>query len=116
MQWILRVALAIASLASGNAVCRHEQTERAYLGFDRNDYPGDPAMAQLRKQFVFTGYWLTPPPEEKANSWTGQAGILQDHGYRFLLLGRRRQTSKIRNTAEARPAGGGNAANSGRRA
>jgi hypothetical protein len=105
MQWILSVAMVIASLANGNAVSRHQQTERAYLGFDRNDYPGDPAMAQLRKQFVFTGYWLTPPPEEKTNSWTGKRGILQDQGYGFLLLARVRQPNKTGNTAVARQAG-----------
>ncbi|HXM98272.1 MAG TPA: hypothetical protein VN982_07340 [Candidatus Dormibacteraeota bacterium] len=34
----------------------------AYLGFDRNLYPGDGAMVELRKTFSFTGYWLSPPP------------------------------------------------------
>jgi Domain of unknown function (DUF1906) len=105
MRWILGVALAIASLANGFTVSRHEQTEHAYLGFDRNDYPGDAAMAELRKQFVFTGYWLTPPPEEKTNSWAGKRSILQEQGYGFLLLARGRQLNKIGNAAVARQAG-----------
>src|ERR1700756_749531 len=35
---------------------------RAYLGFDRNDYPGDANLAVLRRTFSFTGYWLNVPP------------------------------------------------------
>ena len=42
-----------------------------YRGFDRNDYPGDDTMARLHKTFAFTGYWLTNPPGEEANSWQG---------------------------------------------
>ena len=29
-----------------------------HLGFDRNDYPGDAAMAALHRTFAFTGYWI----------------------------------------------------------
>jgi hypothetical protein len=32
-----------------------------YVGFDANDYPGDAQLPTLRKQFAFTGYWLTNP-------------------------------------------------------
>ena len=105
MHRIFPAALLIALLANANTVSRQEQSGHAYLGFDRNDYPGDAAMAELRKQFVFTGYWLTPPPEEKTNSWTGKRGILQHQGYGFLLLARGRPLSKIGNTAVARQAG-----------
>ena len=76
-----------------------------YLGFDRNDYPGDAAMGQLRKQFSFTGYWLTPPPEQKANSWTGKRKVLEAQGYGFLLLGRGRALNKIRNATTAQQIG-----------
>jgi hypothetical protein len=105
MRWIFTVALMIAALSNGDSLSRPELTEHAYLGFDRNDYPGDAAMAQLRKQFAFTGYWLTPPPEEKTNSWTGKRGILQDRGYGFLLLARGRPLNKFRDAATARQAG-----------
>jgi hypothetical protein len=57
-----------------------------YLGFDRNGYPGDAAMAELHKQFAFTGYWLTPPPGAKTNSWVGKRATLRAQGWGFLLL------------------------------
>jgi len=58
----------------------------AYLGFDRNDYPGDAALPILRKSFSFTGYWLSSPPGENSNSWTGKREILRSHGFGFALL------------------------------
>src|SRR6267142_4936038 len=59
---------------------------QAYLGFDRNDYPGDAALPILRKSFSFTGYWLGYPPGENSNSWTGKRDILRSHGFSFALL------------------------------
>ena len=58
----------------------------AYLGFDRNDYPGDAALPILRKSFSFTGYWLTSPPGENSNSWSGKRALLRSHGFGFALL------------------------------
>jgi hypothetical protein len=57
-----------------------------YLGFDRNDYPGDATMAALHRTFAFTGYWLTPPPEETKNSWVGKRKLLLRQGWGFLVL------------------------------
>jgi len=74
---------------------------RGYLGFDRNDYPGDAAMKELRKEFSFTGYWLTPPPQEKRNSWAGKRRVLETQGYGFLLLAQGRAPNKIHDTATA---------------
>src|SRR6202030_2023987 len=34
---------------------------KAYLGFDRNLYPGDAAFPTLRQTFAFTSYWLNTP-------------------------------------------------------
>src|SRR6266850_7741625 len=59
---------------------------RAYLGFDRNIYPGDAALPILRKSFSFTGYWLSPPPGEKSNSWSGKRELLRSRGFGFALL------------------------------
>lgn len=81
------------------------QPRGGYLGFDRNDYPGDAVMGQLRKQFSFTGYWLTPPPEEKSNSWTGKRKVLAAQGYGFLLLARGRALKQIRSATAAQPVG-----------
>ena len=81
------------------------QARNGYLGLDRNDYPGDKVMGQLRKQFSFTGYWLTPPPEEKSNSWIGKHKVLEAQGYGFLLIARGRALNKIRNATIAQQAG-----------
>ncbi len=59
---------------------------RAYLGFDRNIYPGYAALPILRKSFSFTGYWLSPPPGEKSNSWSGKRELLRSLGFGFALL------------------------------
>ena len=58
----------------------------AYLGFDRNDYPGDTALPILRKSFSFTGYWLSSPPGGNSNSWSGKRKVLSSHGFGFALL------------------------------
>jgi hypothetical protein len=62
------------------------QIPAVYLGFDRNGYPGDGALGELRKTFVFSGYWLNAPPGESSTSWTGKRAILSAHGFGFLVL------------------------------
>lgn len=66
-----------------------------YRGFDRNGYPGDGAMAELHKQFAFTGYWLTVPPGAKTNSWVGKRAVLRAQGWGFLLLANGRLDREI---------------------
>ena len=56
------------------------------VGFDRNDYPGDDTMAGMRKDFAFTGYWLTTPPGDDTNTWTGKRELLKQQGWGFLVL------------------------------
>lgn len=63
-----------------------EAPVQQHVGFDRNEYPGDDAMQQLRKSFVFTGYWLTPPPGASSNQWKGKRELLKRQGWGFLLL------------------------------
>jgi Rv2525c-like, glycoside hydrolase-like domain len=60
--------------------------QSAYLGFDRNDYPGDQNLPALRKTFSFAGYWLNNPPGEKHNSWAGKRLALKSAGFGFLVL------------------------------
>ncbi len=57
-----------------------------FVGFDRNDYPGDATMASMRNTFAFTGYWLNIPPGEDANPWLGKRTILRQQGWGFLVL------------------------------
>ncbi len=66
-----------------------------YRGFDRNDYPGDAAMAGLHNTFAFTGYWLTVPPGETANTWTGKRALLRQQGWGFLVLANGRLDAEI---------------------
>ena len=66
-----------------------------YRGFDRNDYPGDDTMAGLHKTFAFTGYWLTNPPGENANSWQGKRALLKEQGWGFLVLANGRLDAEI---------------------
>jgi hypothetical protein len=79
---------------SGIAICFARLDSQApkpadvhsFLGFDRNEYPGDAALPLLRKSYSFASYWLSPPPGEKSNSWVGKRGVMQAHGFGFLLL------------------------------
>lgn len=66
-----------------------------HIGFDRNDYPGDAAMAALHRTFAFTGYWITPPPEETTNTWIGRRKHLLRQGWGFLVLANGRLDKEI---------------------
>jgi hypothetical protein len=82
-----------------------EKTSRSYLGFDRNDYPGDAAMRLLRHDFAFASYWLSPPPGEKQNTWKGKRELLASHSFGFLVLYRGRDSSEIKNEVDAKEKG-----------
>jgi len=71
-------------------------TSRAYLGFDRNDYPGDAALTSLRKTFAFTGYWLNDAPGANSDTWLGKRAILRQRGFGFLVLFDGRTYSQLR--------------------
>ena len=73
---------------------------RAYLGFDRNDYPGDLALPELRKLFDFTGYWLTNPPGETHNSWLGKRDLLVRAGFGFLVVANGRLDADLTRAAK----------------
>jgi hypothetical protein len=68
---------------------------RTFVGFDRNDYPGDAALPVLRKSFAFTSYWLSPPPGAKSNTWAGKRRELESQGFGFLLLYRGKTSNEI---------------------
>lgn len=67
-----------------------------FIGFDRNLYPGDGRVSELKKSFAFVGFWLNNPPGETANSWAGKRGILRDAGFGFLVLANGRLDREIR--------------------
>jgi hypothetical protein len=66
--------------------CAALQAQSAYLGFDRNAYPGDANLKALHETFAYTGYWLNHPPGEKNNSWTGHRAAVKSAGFGFLVL------------------------------
>jgi hypothetical protein len=70
-----------------------------YLGFDRNDYPGDENLPALRRTFSFTSYWLNNPPGERANSWHGKREIIERAGFGFLLLYNGRAYAELKGAA-----------------
>jgi glycoside hydrolase-like protein len=105
----------IPATQSGFSVGKETRTgseaSEAYLGFDRNEYPGDAALPMLRKSFEFSGYWLGTPPGEKTNSWRGKHEQLRSQGFGFLLLYRGRQSGEIKNLSGARQKGSSDAHN-----
>ena len=68
----------------------------SYLGFDRNDYPGDARLAALHQHFAFTGFWLNTPPGEQANTWSGHRPQLLAAGFGFLVLWNGRLDAEIK--------------------
>ena len=43
-------------------------------------------MPELRKHFAFVGYWITNPPGETANSWTGKREVIRRNGFGFVVV------------------------------
>ena len=71
----------------------------SYVGFDRNGYPGDEALAALRRSFRYTSYWLNPPPGETGNTWEGKRAILRRYGFGFLVLYNGRTDAELKAAA-----------------
>ena len=76
-----------------------------YLGFDRNIYPGDEALPILRKTFSFSSYWLSPPPGEKTNTWSGKRELLRSQGFGFLVLYRGPESRELERVKDPRQKG-----------
>ena len=76
-----------------------------FLGFDRNDYPGDANMLILRKTFVFAGYWLNNPPGASHNGWQGHRAAMRAMGYGFLILFNGREYAQLKASGNAARAG-----------
>lgn len=83
----------------------------SYLGFDRNDYPGDANLKSLRKTFSYTGYWLNNPPGERSNSWEGHRATVEAAGFGFLVLFNGRLYADLKSVDNAMRLGKSDAAN-----
>ena len=81
----------------------------AYLGFDRNTYPGDANLTALRQTFSYTGYWLNNPPGEKTNTWTGHRAAVESAGFGFLVLFNGRLYAELKSVARATKLGNSDA-------
>jgi hypothetical protein len=57
--------------------------QQVYLGFDRNDYPGDSLLSVLRERFDYTSYWLNNPPGRNQNTWAGKLSLLKQKRFGF---------------------------------
>jgi hypothetical protein len=89
------LALLIPARAFQSSPHVHAQPA-SYLGFDRNDYPGDANLLALRNSFAFTGYWLSNPPGANSNSWRGKRTTVERAGFGFLLLFNGRAYSELK--------------------
>lgn len=79
--------------------------ETSYLGADLNTYPGDNALPLLRQNFSFAGYWLSPPPGAKENTWVGKREMLRSQGFGFAVLYAGPQSSALKSEARAKQKG-----------
>jgi Domain of unknown function (DUF1906) len=100
MKWIGLAGGVVLLLCAANETCAQSearlQPAKSYLGFDRNDYPGDAALPALRKTFRYSSYWLNHPPGERRNSWAGKREILRRNGFGFLVLFTGRTDAEIK--------------------
>lgn len=104
------MGMGISSRSVQQAATSHAiNSQHAYVGFDRNDYPGDDWLPALRKTFSFCGYWLNTPPGQSADSWKGKRKILRQHGFGFLILFNGRLDKELRATRDPKMMGANDA-------
>src|SRR6185312_10993333 len=96
--------LTVTTLAGAQRSSPPQKADAAgsYAGFDRNDYPGDEALAELRRHFAFAGYWLNTPPGERRNTWVGKREALVRNGFGFLVLVNGRPDAVVLRAGRAR--------------
>jgi len=91
-----RTTVAVPVVAeTGKAVVAEPGKAAQYVGFDRNEYPGDERLAELHKSFAFAGYWLNVPPGARMNTWGGKRETLRAAGFGFLVLANGRLDAEI---------------------
>jgi hypothetical protein len=103
---VKRIGLILAVVASISVPAANPQSRPAtdapsYLGFDRNNYPGDSNLKVLRQTFSFTGFWLNHPPSAKTNTWSGKRKALQSAGFGFLVLFNGRLYNELKSVSYA---------------
>jgi len=95
--------------AAGALICTlflaAQSQNSTYLGFDRNEYPGDANLQILKQTFSYTGYWLNNPPGMKSNSWVGHRAAVESAGFGFLVLFNGRLYAELKSEAIAKRLG-----------
>lgn len=109
MEIVFALALLVLSQSFGDPDS-HRPSDLPFLGFDRNDYPGDANLAALRKTFAFTGYWLNNPPGARSNSWRGKRQTVEAAGFGFAVLFNGRRYAELKPLAHATAVGKSDAA------
>lgn len=106
MKIFLLLAATLAFLTTSGSLQTPDSIDRSsvqnrYLGFDRNDYPGDRNLKILRQTFAYSGYWLNNPPGAKTNSWHGKRQAIEAAGFGFLVLFNGRTYAEIKSAGDA---------------
>jgi hypothetical protein len=97
--------VALSLLVCTTTALRSQTGGPAYLGFDRNEYPGDANLKTLRQTFSYTGYWLNHPPGASSNSWKGHRAAVESAGFGFLVLFNGRLYAELKTVANAQRLG-----------
>jgi len=97
--------LPIWSWPSPSAEIQLNSPQQDFLGYDRNEYPGDAALPLLRKTFAFTSYWIGPPPGEQKSAWLGKRALLRAQGFGFVVLFNGPETRALGDESIARQKG-----------
>src|ERR1700690_1074494 len=103
--FLLIVSAVPLAMRSNSRRAPSQGTSPSFLGFDRNEYPGDDALPILRKTFSFASYWIGPSPGEKRSTWLGKRPLLQSHGFGFVVLFSGRDSRSLRTVAAAHEKG-----------
>jgi hypothetical protein len=103
----MKVRCVLAALTFSCAILQAQSG--SYLGFDRNDYPGDANLKTLHQTFSYSGYWLNNPPGEKTNTWTGHRTAAESAGFGFLVLFNGRFYAELKSVARATKLGNSDA-------
>jgi hypothetical protein len=105
MQPCIRLVIASIVILLISATARSQPAGEAYLGFDRNTYPGDANLKALHQTFSYTGYWLNNPPGERTNTWSGHRAAVESAGFGFLVLFNGRLYAELKSVANAKKVG-----------
>ena len=100
--WLTIVAASGNVFAQGVPPGAHAvSSASSYLGFDRNNYPGDENLKILRQTFSYAGFWLNHPPSARTNTWSGKRKTLQSAGFGFLVLFNGRLFNELKSVSYA---------------